>query len=81
MYYLENDSSKVRIDLPKVVKHSTSGDVLNGGLEVKGNQKQCWVSLGKVLNGLDHVVGTIRAPDTMLKEAGALGHRILSKQP
>ena len=52
------DSSKVRIVLLSVVKHSTSRDVLNGSLEVHSNHNPCWVSLGTVLSGLDHGVGT-----------------------
>ena len=75
------DSSEVRIVLLNVVEHGTSRDVLKGGIEVKGNQNTSWVSLGRVLNGLDHGIGTLRAPSTILKGASALPPPTLSWQP
>ena len=55
--------------LPEAVQRVASGHVLAGCLEVKSDQDPGLVRFGEVLDGFDHLVGSIVAPNTMLKWA------------
>ena len=47
--------------LSKAVQHGASGHVLEGGLQVKSDQNAVLVRFSEVLDGLDHLVGSILA--------------------
>ena len=46
-----------------------SGDFLGGGLEVESDQDFGGIQFGEVLDGLDHLVGSILAAQAVLKWA------------
>ena len=59
------------------MERGTSRDILEGRLEVKSNKHPGGVCFSKILNGLDHGVGTVRSSHTILKRTSTFGHRFL----
>ena len=51
----------------QAVKHGSSADVLEGGLEVESCQEAGWVRFGEVLDGFEHLVGSVLASHAVLK--------------
>ena len=47
------DSSEVRVSVLNAVEHGTSRDILDGPLEVKGNQHSSGICLSKILGDPD----------------------------
>ena len=69
------DSSEVWISVLNAVEHGTPRDILDGRLEIKGNQHSSGICFSKILDGLDHCVGTVRSSNTILKRASTVSHR------
>ena len=65
--------SQVAVALFEAVQHGTSGDILEGRLEVEGGQDSGGVSFGEELDGFDHFVGSIQARHSVMQRAGTNG--------
>ena len=60
------DRGQVRVMLPETVQHVASGHLLEGCLQVKSDQDSGLVRFGEVLDGFDHLVGSVLAADAVL---------------
>ena len=69
------DSSKVRISVLSAVDHGTPGDILEGRLEIKGNQHSSKIRVNNVSDGLDHGVDAVLSSHAVLNKTGTFGHR------
>ena len=81
VYHLEKTAARSGSVCSMLCSMARRGDILEGSLEIKGDKYSEGISLGKVLNCLDHGVGTIRATHFVLKWSSTFGNRFLLGQP
>ena len=69
VYHREKTVARSGSWCPRLNSMARLETLLEGSLDVKGDQDAGWVRLGKVLDGLDHFVGSILASHSVLERA------------